>query len=420
MRRIDTLWIPAPLRSGAASAPRFLQSRAYTLGLALVMSLGLITGCGGGSPKEQPKNKLIPPVVVANPSVAPATPKSESPKPAKPGKALATAKVVQLPPGTDPNSVFDISAINQPMEVGPRIANPLEQFIVEAGRPGVDSTQMIVAAVEPVAKQTPKAGFTLPAGFVPLPDAGYSPDGLPLRIRCEKVGSVLALVPGGVARIGTNAGPSECQPEISVHVDTFYMEVFEVTVPQFEIYRQDQKEKKKPVPTTLNPAAPPRHPVLGVAWGNAQFYARWAGMDLPTEAQFEKAARGPNNLRTPWGDSRAIWPNNRTPETLTIVGAYAGDMSPYGIYDLAGNAREWCSDQYSDHAHREAIGTSGQVPHNWSGPKKASMANARLVKGNGPDWSAWHRQGREVGKGYPDVGFRCVLHIANAESKAGD
>ena len=406
------------LRSGAASAPRFWRDRACHM-FGFVMVLALATGCGGGK-TEQPKNKVIPPTVVVNQGAPPTTHKSESPQPAKPGKAAVAAKVVQLPPGTDPSSVFDVSAINQPSDVGPPSPNPLDQFVVAAGKPGVDSTQMIVAAVEPVAKQTPKAGFSLPTGFVALPDAGYSPDGLPLRILCEKVDSVLALVPGGVIRIGTNAGPSESQPEFSVHVDTFYMEVFEVNVLQFETYRQDLKEKKKPIPTTLNPAAPPRTPVLGVPWGNAQFYARWAGMDLPTEAEFEKATRGPSSLRTPWGDSRAIWPNKRTPETLTTAGAYSGDMSPYGIYDLAGNAREWCSDLYSDHAHREAVGTNGQAPHNWPGPKKASTANMRVVKGNGADWSAWHRQGREMGKGYPDVGFRCVLHIANAESKAGN
>ena len=383
------------------------------------MVLGLVIGCGG-KPQEQPKNKVIAPVVVANPSIAPASPKPDASRPTKPGKAPAVARVVQLPPGTDPKSVFEISAINQPMDVGPRTANPQDQFIVEAGKAGVDSTRMVVAAVEPVAKQTPKAGFSLPTGFVALPDAGYSPDGLPLRIRCEKVGSVLALVPGGVVRIGTNSGPSECQPEFSVQIDTFYMEVFEVTVPQFEVYRQDMRDKKKPIPMTLNPSAPPRTPVLGVPWGNAQVYARWAGMDLPTEAEFEKASRGPNSLRTPWGDSRAIWPNVRTPDTLTTVGAYAGDMSPYGIYDLAGNAREWCNDLYSDHAHREAVSTNGPAPHNWPGPKKGSIANMRVVKGNGPDWSAWHRQGREVGKGQPDVGFRCVLRIANAETKAGN
>jgi formylglycine-generating enzyme required for sulfatase activity len=277
----------------------------------------------------------------------------------------------------------------------------------------------VVASIEPADTGRPKQGFSLPTGFVALPEEGYSADGLPRRIRCEKTGSILALVPAGVVYIGTNSGPTECQPEFPVHLDTFYMELFEVTVEQFEVYRQEQKDKKKAVPTTSNPSAEPRTPVLGVAWGTAQLYARWAGMDLPTEAEFEKATRGPNSLRTPWGDSRAIWPDKRTPDTLKTVGAYSSDMSPYGIYDLAGNAREWCSDIYSDHAHRDAVSSTGQAPHNWPGPKKAANGNMRVVKGNGPDWSAWHRQSREIGKTHPDVGFRCVLRIITAEPKAG-
>jgi len=386
--------------------------------IASSFTVSSFIGCGGSKPPA-PANKVIPPAAqIINPPPANNTPKAAAPnKTAKSNSA--PAKTITLPPGTDPQSVFEVSAINQPMEVVPATVNANDLFTVESGKPGVDSTHLTVAAVEPGAKGTPKQGLKLPTGFVPLPSDGYSEEGLPRRIRCEKTGSILALVPGGVVTIGSNVGPSEVQPEFSVHVDTFYMEVFETTVEHFDAYRQDLKEKKKPVPTTLNPTAPPRAPVLGVPWGTAQVYARWAGMDLPSEAELEKAARGPNSLRTPWGDSRAVWPNVRTPETITPVGAYASDRSPYGIYDLAGNAREWCTDFYSDHAHRDAVGTGGQVPHNWAGPKKVSNSNLRVVKGNGPDWSAWNRQGREIGKGYPDVGFRCVLRIASTEGKSG-
>ena len=303
------------------------------------------------------------------------------------------------------------------MEVASPAPLEEEQFTIESGDPGSNSSQLVVASVPALTRPTVRQGFTLPMGFVALPDFGYSNDGLPLRIRCEKTKSDLALVPAGVARIGSESGPPESRPEISVHLDTYYMEIFEVTNQQFDIYRQEQKEKKKPAPATTNPNDPPSYPVLGVAWGVAQLYARWAGMELPTEAELEKATRGPNNLRTPWGDSRAIWPDLRTTTTVTAVGSYASDMSPYGIYDLAGNAREWCSDLYSATAHREALGANGQVPHNWSGPRKLSNANTRVVKGNAPDWSAWQREEREVGKSYPDVGFRCVLRIAPGEPK---
>ena len=388
------------------------------IGFGLVV--GIVTGCGGSKPKP-PEMKVVPQIVpAANPGAprVPAKPKAAANKPTKPANDTA-AKAVSWPPGTDPRSVFDVSAINQPLEVAAQTTAGGDEFVVAAGDRGVDSTRLLVVSAEPAAKGSPKQDFPLPTGFIAIPEAGYSDDGLPLRIRCEKTGSSLALMPGGVVHIGTNSGPAECQPEFLVHLDTFYMELFEVTVEQFEVYRQELKEKKKLVPPTSNPSAVPRAPVLGVPWANAQLYARWAGMELPTEAEFEKASRGPNSLRTPWGDGRAIWPDKRTPGTVTNVGAYSSDMSPYGIYDLAGNAREWCTDIYSDHAHRDAVSAGGQVPHNWPGPKKATNANLRVVKGNGPDWSAWHRQGREFSKGFPDVGFRGVLRITNREPKAG-
>ncbi len=385
--------------------------------LALVVAF---SGCGGAKPKTS-KPVLVPAPAANNAGMqaaAVASKKNETANP--PGRRDANAgKPKSLPPGTDPRSVFEVGEL--PMDVeAPLATRPEDVFSVSTGIRGIDSTQLVVAdGTTPAKKGTARQGFSLPKGFVELSDAGYSEEGLPLRIQCEKSGTTMALVPAGVVKSGTNQGPSESQPEFSVHLDTYYMDVFEVTVGDFEKYRQDQREKKKPIPSTLNPTASPGMPALGVSWGMAQSYARWLSMELPTEAEFEKAARGPNSLRTPWGDGRAVWPAARTPETLTVTGAFANDRSPYGIYDLAGNAREWCSDLFSDHAHREAVTSSNQTPHNWAGPKKVANLNLRVVKGGSPDWSAWGRQGRDIGKGFPDVGFRCVLKVTVPDAKAG-
>lgn len=380
-----------------------------------VISTLLILGCGETPP---PVPRPVPaPNPVSIPPAAPVTPRVDTARPATRNAANAPPPK-SLPPGTDPRSVYEVSDIPPTWELNAPQRNSEDEFLVVAAVPGITSSQAIIDSTPAVARGSGRAGFTLPSGFVPLPEQGYSDDGLPLRIRCEKSGSILALVPGGVARIGAESGPPETRPEFLVHIDTFYIEIFEVSVEQFEVYRQDLREKKKPLPVLSNAGAAPGTPVLGVPWGSAQAYARWAAMDLPTEAELEKAARGPNNLRTPWGDGRALWPRPRTPDTLTPGGAFAADHSPYGIYDLAGNAREWCGDLYSDDAHREAHGTSGQAPHNWTGPRKAS-GSQRVVKGNGPDWSAWHRVGREIGRGFPDVGFRCVLRLPKPDPKTG-
>ncbi|MEK6260998.1 MAG: SUMF1/EgtB/PvdO family nonheme iron enzyme [Planctomycetota bacterium] len=379
----------------------------------------MLSGCGGAKPQSS-KPIVVPAPVANNAGAQPAgaaAKRNELANKAARNDANA-GKTKSLPPGTDPRSVFNVSEVSMDV-AAPRRFQPEDQFTVVSGTRGIDSTQMVVVrGATPAKTGIARRDFSLPKGFVTVKGSEYSEDGLPLRIQCEKSGTTMALVPAGVFKMGTNEGPSDCQPEFSLHLDAFYMDVFEVTVGDFEKYRQDQKEKKKPMPPTTNPTSSPATPVLGVPWGMAQNYARWLSLELPTEAEFEKAARGPNSLRTPWGDGRAVWPVPRTPETLTVTGAFANDCSAYGIHDLAGNAREWCSDMYSDHAHRDAVASSNQTPHNWAGPKKVSNSNLRVVKGNAPDWSAWARQGRDIGKTLPDVGFRCVLRITVPETKS--
>ena len=390
--------------------------------VVLLTTLVCLIGCGQSSKsKEAKRAAVVAPVVIAVAS-PPQTPARKPRSAIQPSEISANGSGRKPHPiGTDPRTVFEVQSVAVPVEVDvtPGFQSD-DVFVVQSGTVGLDSTQMIVTSTGQVPEPgSPRPGFALPKGFVPFVEAGYSIDGLPLRIQCEKTGTSMALVPAGLVRMGTNQGPTESQPEFSLHIDNFYLDLFEVTVVDFEMFRQEQREKKKLTPPTTKPTAPSKMPVLGVPWGVAQAYARWLGMELPTEAEFEKAARGPNSLRTPWGDGRAVWPLVRTTETVQLIGSFSSDKSPYGIYDLAGNAREWCSDLYSPNAHKDATSSRLQVPHNWPGPKKVPNSNLRVVKGNSVDWSSWSRQGREVAKSLPDIGFRCVLRIFVPPSKTG-
>jgi formylglycine-generating enzyme len=368
----------------------------------------LAMGCGTPPPPPQP---VVQPAAQAQrPEVANAQPAQRNaaarPAAADPASHLAFPKA-------DPNDVLQAVSDGPQVEVeGPAPQfEETDRFTVELGQPGGNS-QLLAVQVATAPAGAPRPDVRLPDGFVPLPEHGFTDDGRPRRIRCEKDQSQMAFVPAGIARVGSHDGPPEAAPEFVVFLDPFYMDVTEVTIRQFHLFRDDQKEQKKRTPLPpINETAGGNHPALGIAWGEAKNYTRWAGKDLPTEAEFEKAGRGQDGFRFPWGNDRPVWHRPRTPETIATVGAFRGDVSPFGIYDLAGNAREWVEDYFVS-GHQEAVQSASlRTLTNWAGPRKASVGTQRVLKGNGPDWALWHRSGTEMSQRLPNVGFRGVLRI---------
>ncbi len=215
------------------------------------------------------------------------------------------------------------------------------------------------------------------------------------------------------------AGPFPMGPDRrEVRLDAFYVDRCPVTNAEFHAfvtvtgYRptdQDAARFLNHVRGKLPPALE-QHPVVYVSWDDARAYAAWAGKRLPTEAEWEKAARGTDGRKYPWGRAepgpkRANY--GRACSGTTPVGAYPEGASPYGALDLAGNVWEWCED-YDDAAFYADGPTYN--PRNTRRPEKKPLLVMR-----GGSWMygprslrTFSRTGFEAHYRFASGGFRCA------------
>ena len=162
----------------------------------------------------------------------------------------------------------------------------------------------------------------------------------------------IVLVPAGKFMRGSNLGDDE-KPIRQIYLNAFYMDKFEVTVGQYARFLQATEMEEPPDWGTMNQPQHQRRPVVNVSWEDAVNYCKWAGKRLPTEAEWEKAARGTDGRIYPWGNEaptrlhanygRKDWDDH---QALSPVGSFEAGKSPYGIHDMAGNAWEWVFDWY--------------------------------------------------------------------------
>lgn len=166
----------------------------------------------------------------------------------------------------------------------------------------------------------------------------------------------MASIPAGAFQMGHAAGNADELPVHTVSVDAFELDVTEVTV---LAYRQCVNAGICTAASTTHEACNgvlstvDNHPVNCVDWNQATTYCDWAGKRLPTEEEWEYAARGTASLTFPWGeqaadDTRLCWSGSGVTRTTTCpVGQFPAGASPFGILDMAGNVFEWTSSQYS-------------------------------------------------------------------------
>jgi formylglycine-generating enzyme required for sulfatase activity len=172
----------------------------------------------------------------------------------------------------------------------------------------------------------------------------------------EEDGNEMVLIPEGPIQMGSQAGngDSDEMPQHAVYLPSFYIDQKEVTQGQFARFSHATQYPKPIVPVfqdDLSLITKPELPVIGISWDAAKDYCQWSGKRLSTEAEWEKAAGGEQGYRWPWGNNSPDKAANLSGEEdgykyLAPPGQFEAGRSPYGLYDMAGNAAEWVADWY--------------------------------------------------------------------------
>lgn len=257
---------------------------------------------------------------------------------------------------------------------------------------------------------------TLPPGFSPQPEAGLDPSGWPLVIVGDRDGALMVFVPGGVFTAGDDHDQQFAAPAHKVRLSSYYIDQHEVTVRQFHLFLSETNYRGRP-PTTWPPiadaerAAVENRPMVMVNADDARAYAEWAGKQLPTEAQWESAARSSDGRVYPWGNEPPNYDRPRAPRQIDPVMSFPEDRSPYGVFDLAGNALEWTADLFDPTYYRSI---AGQITVDPTGAQ-ARLGRSELVVKGGKTGAAAAREPISPEKRLNYVGFRCALQVERLE-----
>jgi len=223
----------------------------------------------------------------------------------------------------------------------------------------------------------------------------------------EKDGMRLLYVPAGKFSMGLDTFP-DAKPKHTVYLDPFWIDQTEITNAMYALCVKDGA-CQTPSDITWSGSGPyNNYPVVYVSWYSAKAYCEWAGRHLPTEAQWEKAARGTDGRIYPWGNeidcNKANYKENNCGGHTTAVGSYPDGESPYGAQDMAGNVWEWVTDwlDYNYYTSSDSSNPTGpatgqqRVLRGGSWREDAQLARATTRFGEDPDY---------ILSNY--IGFRC-------------
>ena len=267
----------------------------------------------------------------------------------------------------------------------------------QTSMPAPTSTETMAPTSTPIAKATPALGIGS-------------------TFTREKDGMQMLYVPAGEFTMGSDNGASNEQPVHQVYLDAFWIDQTEVTNAMYALCVQ----AGTCTPPAFNSSYThgsyygnsqyADYPVVYVDWNQASAYCGWAGPStgsglgrLPTEAEWEKAARGTDGRTYPWGNAApdmSLLNYNGNMGDTTKVGSYPDGASPYGLYDMAGNVWEWVADWYSETYYQNSPASNpvGLDSGSWDGHVSNLRASMR-VRGN-PDLYSHN------------IGFRCARSIS--------
>lgn len=190
-----------------------------------------------------------------------------------------------------------------------------------------------------------------------------------------KDGMTLLYVPAGQFTMGSNSGSSNERPAHMVKLDAFWIDQTEVTNAMYTRCVQDGKCNQPTNTSHYEDSNYASHPVIYVSWNDAKSYCSWADRRLPSEAEWEKAARGADARVYPWGNDppneNLLNFNNAVGDT-TEAGKYSKGASPYGALDMVGNVSEWVADWYRESYY-------GRSPA--SNPLGPDQGSAHVIRG---------------------------------------
>jgi formylglycine-generating enzyme required for sulfatase activity len=227
--------------------------------------------------------------------------------------------------------------------------------------------------------------------------------------RTGKDGALAVLIPAG----SFVAGDDENTPRRELFVEPFYLDKYEVTVGRYASFLKATGNLRPPEDwETVDLKNDADLPVVGVDWQDASSYCQWVGRRLPTDAEWERAARGDDERKFPWGDEAPTaeharfgqkYGNGVYRDGVARVGSHPKGASPFGIQDMSGNAWEWVADWFS-----ESFPSADR-----RNPKGPSSSTDKVMRGGG-----WYDQADQLvsskrmhanpGQRDNSIGFRCA------------